>query len=774
MHMRGGKRIAEAASKLEGEALAEVDDMTKDLDDGDDASSDDETDDEDDHSDESQGSFLQQDKNAKHNGTVLSNVTSKAMATSQATATSAAVSANDPCGVIVERIAIDKNEPCDVMPPSCCSCNKYWTTAQGNGNDEMGWCSYVPEDRVCRSGQYLEKHPNTYPQQVCGAPEGDDYDYYYYAGSEEAAAPEGSGGIADEKVATRCSNAEFDCGVLHDMFAALWGETKDLVDELVWKMNQDTAAWEKVKRDINTLLQTQATQLSNLQSALAEASAQKAAQLDEQAAKQKEKTDVTELFERTMKECQDVMKEILFMDICGVLAVRNNIIAKNLPGEPTPTDCSVGEWVAADCSVSCDDELMGGVHNLAREVMVVNTKRGVDCPALTTQRRCKQIPCPVECGLSHWSAWGKCSKECGGGIQSATRSMEVKPKNGGKACDALTQSQPCNSGDCDVDCVLGKWMEFKPCTKACNGGYEERRKRVLSEAKGEGFCLPWNHEERLERKPCNTHSCAGDEMCNSTLDLVIAIDSSGSITEAGFDILKEFAIKLVQRMMAPVQVGIVLFGNGKLDLETNIISDAKVVTDQLEGDMKSVETKINDLIIHKGFTNMAQAFTKSKDVLTYARKGAASAVVIITDGRPSFKFQTGHAVTSLRKSARVMIIHVQANKKKEVAQMLKGWVSEPFSANYRFIAGKSKLAKAMDWYVTAEIADICPKLVSPSAVTECTVDDGSGVSEQYPCECGVMTPAMCKMGEVCFGDDQYCVDPELMLMQGKKKLAQHK
>merc|ERR1740130_230205 len=236
----------------------------------------------------------------------------------------------------------------------------------------------------------------------------------------------------------------------------------------------------------------------------------------------------------------------------------------------------------------------------------------------------------------------------------------------------------------------------------------------------------------------------------------------------------EYAVKIVQRMMAPVQVGIVLFGNGKLDLETNIISDAKVVTDNLEGDMKSVETKIKDLIIHKGFTNMAQAFTKSKDVLTYARKGAASAVVIITDGRPSFKFQTGHAVTSLRKSARVMIIHVQANKKIEVAQMLKTWVSEPHGANYRFIAGKSKLAKSMDWYVTAEISDICPKLISPSAVTECTVTDGSGVSEQYPCECGLTLPHMCKTGQVCFGDDQYCSDPELVLMQGKKKLAQQK
>jgi len=722
--LKGGRRIAEAASQVEAFALSEVQDMSTELDDGDvDSTDSDEGDDVVNKDVDSQEtSFLETKKK------------------------------QDPCGVPVERIAIPDKKGCHEMPASCCTCNKYYTTADGHGNDAMGWCTFVPEERLCQSGKFIEDHPQIYPQMICGEPVDD---YYDEPPPEEV------------KAANRCTNAKIDCGVLHDMFAGLWGETKDLVDELTWKMNQDTAAWEKVKRDINSLLQIQATQMSNLQSALAEATAQKAAQIDEQGAKQKEKVDTTKLFDDTMKECQDTMKQILYMEICGVLAVRNNIIAKNLPGEPTPTDCSVGEFVASDCSVSCDDDLQGGVHNLAREVITMNSKRGVACPALSTTRKCKQIPCPVECELSHWSNWGKCSKECGGGVQSQTRSLEVKPKNGGKACDAKMQSQPCNTDNCDQDCELGKWMDFQPCTKACNAGYEERRKRVLSEAKGDGQCLPWNDKNRLERKPCNTHACSGDEMCNSSLDLVIAIDSSGSITEAGFDILKEFALKLVKRMMAPVQVGVVLFGNGKLDFKTNVISDAKVMTDNLEGDMESVGKKIDGMIIHKGFTNMAQAFMKSKDVLTYSRKGAAAAVLVITDGRPSFKFQTGHAVMGLRKSARVMIVHVQANKKKEMAELLRTYVSEPDNANYRFIAGKSKLAKAFDSYATSVIADLCPTLVSPSAVTECTLLDGSGPSKAYPCECGA---AMCKQGEVCHGEDQYCIDPKLMFVQSSNMI----
>merc|ERR550514_322801 len=218
-------------------------------------------------------------------------------------------------------------------------------------------------------------------------------------------------------------------------------------------------------------------------------------------------------------------------------------------------------------------------------------------------------------------------------------------------------------------------------------------------------------------------------------------------------------------MMAPVQVGVVLFGNGKLDLETNIISDANVITDNLEGDMESVTGKIEEMIIHKGFTNMAQAFTKSKDVLTYARKKAQSTVLILSDGRPSFKFQTGFAMKALRKSARLMIVQVQANRKQDIAELLKSYASEPWSLNYRHIAGKKKLAGAYDSYATSVLADLCPKLISPSALAECTVTDGSGESEVYPCECG---KALCKKGEFCAAEDEYCIPPELALVQGRK------
>jgi Mg-chelatase subunit ChlD len=241
-------------------------------------------------------------------------------------------------------------------------------------------------------------------------------------------------------------------------------------------------------------------------------------------------------------------------------------------------------------------------------------------------------------------------------------------------------------------------------------------------------------------------------MCNSTTDLVLAIDGSGSVTEEGFGILKTFAEKLVLRMKSTVKVGVVQFGNGKLSKD-RVISDAILATDDLEHDMQSVAGKIQKLVWQQGFTNMAQAFLKSKDVLTNARKDANSVVLVITDGRPSFKFQTTHAVNDLRKSSRLMIVHVKKHRKQEMAELLKGYASEPWDANYFHIPGKHALKESYDAYATEVIADICPKLVSPSAVTACTVSDGSSTSEVYPCECG---SALCMSGGMCFASDNYC------------------
>ena len=41
------------------------------------------------------------------------------------------------------------------------------------------------------------------------------------------------------------------------------------------------------------------------------------------------------------------------------------------------------------------------------------------------------------------------------------------------------------------------------------------------------------------------HKCVGDELCIAKQDLILAVDGSGSLTEDGFGILRDFAFQLI-------------------------------------------------------------------------------------------------------------------------------------------------------------------------------------------------------------------------------------
>ena len=139
-------------------------------------------------------------------------------------------------------------------------------------------------------------------------------------------------------------------------------------------------------------------------------------------------------------------------------------------------DCSFTDWVARECSVLCDDELIGGTQLLTREVITPETENGHQCPVMNMTKRCNQYPCTVDSKLSDWEDYSKCTKECGGGVQSHTRQLGVKPKNGGESCDVLQVSQLCHTFSCGRDCALSEWSDLSPCTQACDSGYQIHRR----------------------------------------------------------------------------------------------------------------------------------------------------------------------------------------------------------------------------------------------------------------------------------------------------------
>jgi len=59
-----------------------------------------------------------------------------------------------------------------------------------------------------------------------------------------------------------------------------------------------------------------------------------------------------------------------------------------------------------------------------------------------------EVPEKVACKTGIWSAWGRCTKTCGGGKQTRSRSVLREAEHGGTKCGALESSQSCGTVPC--------------------------------------------------------------------------------------------------------------------------------------------------------------------------------------------------------------------------------------------------------------------------------------------------------------------------------------
>merc|ERR1719265_1919578 len=249
-------------------------------------------------------------------------------------------------------------------------------------------------------------------------------------------------------------------------------------------------------------------------------------------------------------------------------------------------------------------------------------------------------------------------------------------------------------------------------------GFKKRQRDVVVPTRGEGLCPVEESADRLEFEDCNTHACTGDEECYAMQDLVLAIDGSGSITADNFEILKEYVVKLLKRYKGEVQnadimkVGIVQFGNGEISEDGTIAAALKL--SPLTSDMAALEEVVMNMAFLKGFTNMAQAFAVAETMYTEAgREDAQSAVLTITDGKPSFTFQTQQKVDELEeKGIQRFFVTIQEEEGTET-ELMKKWASDPWYTNHIHIPGFIELVSTNETYVQEALVMFCPNSQSP-------------------------------------------------------------
>ncbi|XP_022085075.1 A disintegrin and metalloproteinase with thrombospondin motifs 6-like [Acanthaster planci] len=143
---------------------------------------------------------------------------------------------------------------------------------------------------------------------------------------------------------------------------------------------------------------------------------------------------------------------------------------------PTVVNGGWSSWQSGPCSVTCG----GGQQTRTRTCTnPVPANGGTPCSGSDTQIiSCNTQNCPnvVNGGWSSWQNQGSCSRTCGGGQQTQIRSCNNPlPQNGGAYCSGSNiQSVSCNTQDCLI-VVNGGWSSWQTqgsCSKTCGGGQQ--------------------------------------------------------------------------------------------------------------------------------------------------------------------------------------------------------------------------------------------------------------------------------------------------------------
>merc|ERR1719169_326692 len=113
---------------------------------------------------------------------------------------------------------------------------------------------------------------------------------------------------------------------------------------------------------------------------------------------------------------------------------------------------------------------------------------------------------------------------------------------------------------------------------------------------------------------------------------------------------------------------------------------------------------------------MAQAFAVAGGMLQRGgRSGAQSAVLVLSDGKVSFQYQTRNAAQALKDQNVQLFMAVVSTARGTELGYMKTIASQPWNTNYMRIPGLLDLGQNEAVFEGAVVAKFCSDSISPSA-----------------------------------------------------------
>merc|ERR1719345_533545 len=252
--------------------------------------------------------------------------------------------------------------------------------------------------------------------------------------------PHGGAPSPEDKAAAKCTLKKSpQCYKLQGRFLTIQAEIADARDELMDEISSLENTCEETKKTLENSIKNDGTLLSSSQTKLAAAMEKEASAGETGRQVSKENQQYNDDLVKQMKTCSPNYIDFE-TEMCALRKIRGDLFKKMKPGHKGFfQDCDVGPWSPEECTKVC----AGGEQKISRTVLS-HPSGGCKCLPLGAERRCNLGPCPVNCVLSEWGGWSKCSSKCGGGMASRVRDVKVPMQYGGKQCGSTGQSKQCN------------------------------------------------------------------------------------------------------------------------------------------------------------------------------------------------------------------------------------------------------------------------------------------------------------------------------------------
>jgi len=190
-------------------------------------------------------------------------------------------------------------------------------------------------------------------------------------------------------------------------------------------------------------------------------------------------------------------------------------------------------------------------------------------------------------------------------------------------------------------------------------------------------------------------------------DVVLAVDVSGSLKQTGFETMMTFVKDLASLYTLGVnetQMGVLEYSK-----------EGKIVA-PLQNSHEDLGPMLDSITFQRGVTDMAQGLSLAKTILMEGRKEASSVVILLTDGKPSFKFATTKAATELRDmGVRLAIVPIFTYGDPAFMEEL---ASDPPEDNVLKIGGLDVLANDTMGEAIKIMTGTCAMLYQPEEVVE--------------------------------------------------------